>query len=47
MLLFEKKLSDTWELPIIELIKMVEKYNTFITINCIAFFILEFFIQSL
>ena len=31
--IFEKKHSDTWDLPIIELIEMVEKHNTLITMN--------------
>ena len=33
MVISEKKHSDTLEMPIIELIEMVEKHNTLITIN--------------
>ena len=47
MVIFEKH-SDTWELPIIELIEMLENQNTLITINYGTYFcILEYFIKSL
>ena len=43
-----KKHAGTWELPMNELIEMVEKHSTLITINYgTYFFILEYFIQSL
>ena len=48
MVIVLKKHSDTWDLPMIELIEMVENQNTLITINYGTYFcILEFFIQSL
>ena len=28
MIIFEKKHYDTWEMPMIEFIQMVEKHNT-------------------
>ena len=46
--LYLEKNYDTWELPIIELIEMVEKHNSLITINDGTYFcILEYLIQSL
>ena len=47
MVIFEKK-TDNLDLPIIELVEMVEKHNTLITINYGTYLcILEYFIQSL
>ena len=42
------KKSDTWDLPMIEIIEMVEKNSTMITKQYGTYFcILEYFIQSL
>ena len=43
-----EKYSDTWDLPMIKLIEMVEKHNTLITVDYGTYFcILEYIIQSL
>ena len=48
MITFGKNHSDTWDVPMIEPIEMVEKSNTLITINYGTYFcIFEYLTQSL